>query len=140
MIRTIRYWLGAAETVPALAIAWSLVFIVPFRWTARYFGGATTPSSPSQEPQKQIARACYVARRLERVAAHVPWRTTCLVRAIAGALLLRRRGIATTIRLGVNRGDNGLAAHAWLLVGDTIVLGGTISSDYQPLADLRSGP
>jgi hypothetical protein len=139
MSKNIRYWLGAAETVPALAVAWALVFIAPFRLTARYFGGATTPSSPSQEPEKQIARARYVARRLERVAAHVPWRTTCLVQAIAGALLLRRRGIATTIRLGVNRTDGNLAAHAWLLVGDTIVLGGIVSPAYHPLADLRSG-
>jgi len=133
----IRYWLGAAETVPALGIAWILVFAVPFRWTARWFGGAVA-ASPSSAPAVRLNNARYVARRLVRVAAHLPWRTTCLVRAIAGALMLRRRGIPATIRFGVNRTDGKLSAHAWLLVGDTIVLGGDVAPDFQPLADLGS--
>ncbi|GAA0584633.1 lasso peptide biosynthesis B2 protein [Rhizomicrobium electricum] len=136
MIAKIRYWLGAAETVPTLAIAWALVFVVPFRWTARWFGGAVAPSMQMAMSERRIANARYVARRLQRVAAHMPWRTTCLVRAIAGALMLKRRGIPSTIRFGVNRADGGLSAHAWLLVGDTIVLGGEIAPEYQPLADM----
>jgi hypothetical protein len=76
-----------------------------------------------------------MARRLQRVAAHMPWRTTSLVRAIAGAIMLRRCGIATIIRFGLNRADGGLSAHAWLLVGDTIVLGGEIAPEFSPLAD-----
>jgi hypothetical protein len=139
MIAWLRYWLGAAETAPALWIAWVLVFVVPFRWTARWFGGATPPSPQTIPSPKRLAHACYVAKRLQRVAAHVPWRTTCLVRAIAGSLLLRRRGIASTIRFGVNRADGGLTAHAWLLVGDTIILGGDVASGFRPLADLGSG-
>ncbi len=134
MIAGIRYWLGAAETVAALWIAWVLVFVVPFRWTARWFGAAVAPSS--QISERRVGNARYVARRLQRVAAHMPWRTTCLVQAIAGAIMLRRRGIETIIRFGVNRADGGLSAHAWLLVGDTIVLGGEIAPEFSPLADL----
>lgn len=135
MIARIRYWLGAAEAVPALGIAWLLVFVLPFRWTARWFGGAVA-AAPTLPPAGRIDTALSVARRLERVAAHLPWRTTCLVRAIGGALLLRRRGIAATIRFGVSRAGGELSAHAWLLVGDTIILGGDAADDFQPLADM----
>ncbi len=135
----IRYWLGAVETVLALGIAWLLVFVVPFQWTARRFGGAAAPSSRTMPSEKRIANARYLARRLERIAARVPWRTTCLVRALAGSLLLWRRGTPATIRFGVNRADAGFSAHAWLLVGDTIVLGGENAPNFQPLADIRSG-
>jgi hypothetical protein len=140
MIARIRYWLGAAETVAALWIAWVLVFVVPFRWTARWFGGAVTPSSQPLPSERRVGHARYVARRLQRVAAYMPWRTTCLVRAIAGAIMLRRRGIPIIIRFGVNRADGGLSAHAWLLVGDTIILGGEIAPDFSPLADLGGKP
>lgn len=136
----IRYWLGAAETVAALWIAWVLVFVLPFRWTARWFGGAIAPSSQPLPSERRIGNARYVARRLQRVAAHMPWRTTCLVRAIAGALMLQRRRIPSIIRFGVNRADGGLSAHAWLLVGDTIVLGGEIAPEFAPLADLGGKP
>jgi hypothetical protein len=138
MTARIRYWLGAVETVLALGIAWALVFVVPFRWTARWFGGAVAPSSRAMLPAKRIANARYVAKRLQRVAAHMPWRTTCLVRALAGSLLLRRRGTPATIRFGVNRADGGFSAHAWLVVGDTIVLGADNAPGFRPLADFRS--
>jgi len=136
MIARLRYWLGAMETVLALGVGWILVFALPFRWTANWFGGTARPSPQPPSADGAIRHARYVTRRLQRVAAHLPWRTTCLVRAIAGALLLRRRGVASTIRFGVKREDGKLAAHAWLLVGDTMVLGGEIAPEFQPLADL----
>jgi hypothetical protein len=136
----IRYWLGAMETALALCIGWILVFVLPFRWTARWFGGTAPPSSRPLSTDGPIRRARYITRRLQRVAAHLPWHTTCLVRAVAGAMLLRRRGVASTIRFGVKRDDGKLAAHAWLLIGNTIVLGGEIATDFQPLADMGNQP
>ncbi len=50
--------------------------------------------------------------------------------------MLKRRGIAATIRFGVTKHEDGLAAHAWLIVGDQTVLGGEIAPGFQPLADL----
>ncbi|MFQ5524545.1 MAG: lasso peptide biosynthesis B2 protein, partial [Acidimicrobiia bacterium] len=38
----------------------------------------------------------------------------CLRRTIALAWLLRRRGIATTLRIGVTREGGDLVAHSWL--------------------------
>lgn len=65
---------------------------------------------------------------------------TCLTQASAGQLLLARRGYASTVRLSLplhSAATGTLAPHAWLLSGNTIVLGGT-SEDYihhRPLHD-----
>jgi len=81
-----------------------------------------------------------VARRVARLARRVPWRATCLVQALAGWLLLKRRGIVATIRFGVAKSEAGLAAHAWLVVGSEIVLGGEAAPDFKALADLGGKP
>ena len=51
---------------------------------------------------------------------------TCLTQALAGQRMLARRGIASDVRITLP-GDAaaGLAPHAWLLCGDTILLGGS---------------
>lgn len=67
---------------------------------------------------------------------------TCLTQALAGHYLLARQGIASTVRVGAkSTADGGFAAHAWLLAGETVVLGG-LSEDvktFAPLVDLRAG-
>jgi hypothetical protein len=132
----IKQWLGSVETLLALGAGWVLVFAVPFRVTAGWLGGTAAPSQRRASAQHETDRARYVARHVARLARRVPWRATCLVQAVAGYLLLKRRGIAATIRFGVNKSDAGLAAHAWLIVGDQIVLGGEAAPDFRPLADL----
>ncbi|RWB57593.1 lasso peptide biosynthesis B2 protein [Mesorhizobium sp.] len=53
---------------------------------------------------------------------------SCLTQALAGHYLLARQGNASKIRIGIER-DTGaeLKAHAWLVSGNHIVLGGSIS-------------
>lgn len=53
---------------------------------------------------------------------------SCLTQALAGQYLLARQGNASKIRIGIER-DTGaqLKAHAWLVSGNHIVLGGSIS-------------
>ena len=56
----------------------------------------------------------------------VPY-ASCLTQALSGQYLLARQGNASKIRIGIER-DTGtqLKAHAWLMSGDQIVLGGSI--------------
>lgn len=90
------------------------------------------------DPRQGCARTADMAVPPAALAARVAWsvnqaarlvaRPTCLVRAIAGQRLLAMKGYGSEIRVGVcNSGDTGFEAHAWLKVGDTIVLGGTSS-------------
>lgn len=66
---------------------------------------------------------------------------TCLTQALAGQVLLALAGIASTIRIGARtEPGGGFAAHAWLLAGPVVVLGGA-SEDvrrFVPLTDLSA--
>jgi hypothetical protein len=60
---------------------------------------------------------------------------TCLTQALAGQYLLARQGSASKISVGIERGTGTqLKAHAWLMSGSHIVLGGSIGG-FTHLAD-----
>lgn len=130
-------WLQRVEAAFALILGWALVFLLPSRWTAQLFGGVSAPADGPAVGLRDVARARAVARRIERTARRLPWTSTCLVQAIACALLLRRRRIGgARIRLGLRKSGERLEAHAWLLLGSEILLGGAAAEGYAPLADL----
>lgn len=61
----------------------------------------------------------WAVRAASRVA---PGSDTCLVRALAMATMLTRRGEQPSVRVGVDRDDGaGLAAHAWVESGGRII-------------------
>ena len=64
----------------------------------------------------------------------------CLIEALAGHVLLGRRGVETDLRIGVTRAADGtFKAHAWLEKGDRVVLGelGPELGQYTPFPALR---
>ncbi len=53
---------------------------------------------------------------------------SCLTQALSGQYLLARQGNASKISIGIERNTGTeLKAHAWLMSGDHIVLGGALS-------------
>ncbi|RTM02119.1 MAG: lasso peptide biosynthesis B2 protein [Hyphomicrobiales bacterium] len=53
---------------------------------------------------------------------------TCLTQALAGQYLLARQGNGSKISIGIEKGTGSeLKAHAWLMSGSHIVLGGSIN-------------
>lgn len=113
------------EAVVALAVARALIVLLPFRWIAprlgRFMAAAEAlPMARAAEPVRRVGWAVRTAAR------HVPWNAVCLPQAMAGKAMLNRRGVASTLYLGVARDEAaGLAAHAWLKAGDAIVTGAT---------------
>jgi hypothetical protein len=78
------------------------------------------------------ARVAWAVDRAARFVVH----PTCLVRAMAGQQLLHMKGHGSAISVGVRGGgDTGFEAHAWLCVGDTIILGdaGGEVAQFRPL-------
>jgi Transglutaminase-like superfamily len=73
-----------------------------------------------------IADLRRVAWGVAAAARFVP-RASCLTQALSGQYILARQGSASNIRIGIER-DTGarLKAHAWLMSGNQIVLGGTV--------------
>lgn len=107
-----------------LGLARLAILIIPFRTIAPYLGqlGASTPESTeplSQNTARQVSWAVSTASR------HTPWQSRCLAQAIAAKMMLRRRGLASTLYLGLKKaGEKSLDAHAWLRYGDIILTGG----------------
>ena len=90
--------------------------------------GLARPAAGQGAPRADLAEIAWSVRAAARL---VPG-ASCLTQASAGQMLLARRGHATTIRLSVPARaatPGTLAPHAWLMAGDTIVLGGT-PEDY----------
>ena len=74
-----------------------------------------------------------VATAMPRAASRVPWRSDCLVQALAAERWLGRYGVAADLCIGARKDEHSqFHAHAWLKVGDVVVTGGDIRA-YSPL-------
>jgi hypothetical protein len=123
-------WL-LAQVFVLLGIARLALRVVPFRRLARHLGPlqAETAADVSLE---HLAQARRVAVAIARVSPHTLWESNCFPQALTAKFWLRRRGIPTTLYLGVvlNKSDaddpshTSMEAHAWLRCGSFLVTGG----------------
>lgn len=122
------------ETGMVSALVRFALLVFPFRWIAPLLGKQTQEASQCRSPQpdherERIAWAVDVAGR------YLPWNSTCLSQAITAKMLLRRRGIPSTLYLGAGRDEQDkICYHAWLRSGDSVVAGGPIEKTYTILA------
>lgn len=70
-----------------------------------------------------LRRGFEVAAAVRRAARLSPQRFRCLAQALAARAMLRRRGLSGRLHLSAGRGADGIEAHAWLSLGDAVVLG-----------------
>ena len=94
------------------------------------------PSTPAAEGRAGADRDIERVRiAVARASPRLPWRSDCLVQAIAARHWLQRLGVATSLRIGVPAGKREeFEAHAWLTHGDKVITGGDISG-YIPIVD-----
>jgi hypothetical protein len=118
----------------AVRLTWykGALWVLPFRWIAPRLG------RPAGQPPLATAAELAAARRItwavHIAARNLPWHSRCLVRAVTAKIMLQRRGLRSTLYLGVRRGDDlEVASHAWLRVGELSLIGGP-SADYTVLA------
>ncbi len=88
------------------------------------------PPSPPVPPPARLAWLVEVAGR------YAPLCATCLQKALVLGWLLRRRGIATTLRIGVSRSHGRFEAHAWLEREGEAIPGLPGSDGHAPLVSL----
>lgn len=112
------------EAAVLLGLARAAVLLVPFRRLAGCLGRHMAESSMTVEAgEKKVA--AQVSKAVQTAGRHLPWECTCLVQALAGNIMLKRRRLPHTLYLGVAReSDQELSAHAWLRCGDVVVTGG----------------
>lgn len=138
--RDIEY-LGRLDTSTWLDLGYATIALAYGRLSllTKNFAGVSSVDAPGQvtPPRIDAHQAKLIDRvafAIPRVARRVPWRADCLVQALAAQSWLRRRGIATTLVFGARKPTAAdFEAHAWLKVGDRIVIGGEVSG-YSPFA------
>jgi hypothetical protein len=117
------------EAAMMLLVARLAVRVVPSAWLFAWADRA--PRRPSRFAADE---ANWVAWAIERVGAYPGMKTLCLPRALAAHAMLRRRGIASRLCLGVACDGGELAAHAWTEVGERRIVGGDVAGAFTQLA------
>lgn len=122
------------EALVWLCWAKALLLLVPFRWIAPHLGremaesAATIPSSH----EKQALRVSWAVLALAR---RMPSLFVCLPQAMAAKWMLRRRGLPSTLYLGVRVERKAeFKAHAWLRAGQKILTGRKGSANHKVIA------
>ena len=138
MRRVAALWnLSAGDRRLLLAAAATLVFC---QLALRFFkfqrlqlwAGRVGPGVGLQETTiEPIAWAIHAAVR------RMPW-VTCLARALALQRLLAQRGHASELRVGVAKVGQDFSAHAWLVLGDRVLIGDEDLGQYTALASWKA--
>ncbi|HEV2812709.1 MAG TPA: lasso peptide biosynthesis B2 protein [Solirubrobacteraceae bacterium] len=130
------------EATLLLALARLVVVVLPFRVIARGLGARMAESPHDESPAPERLRRLTWA--IGAVARRTPWRSKCLEQALAAKAMLRRRGIPSTLYLGVARSvrESGspFDAHAWLRSGTVHVTGGADVSRYAVVSMFADAP
>lgn len=115
-----------------LAVARAMLLVMPFRRLSGQLASQRVRDNSGSNPDPKLLPR--ISRAVAIAASHVPWRSDCFPQAIAARKLLERYGYASTIHIGVAKNEGeGLAAHAWLTSGDTVVTGGANLERYTEL-------
>lgn len=109
------------------------VSLFPFRaYSSLTRGDESWPDGITTERIKALVWA------VESTGSYAPVGINCLPRALALQRMLIRRGCRGTIRFGVRKRIDGLDAHAWLVMGNKVLIGGL--PDLHEYAVLASWP
>ncbi len=121
-----------AEALLILAASSTAIRLLPFSRVGRL---ASRPlgRSPAGAALAKIVWAVQAWGR------RVPWRAVCFQQGLTAQIMLRRRGLDSTLYFGAapNTKD-GLAAHVWVKLGDTDIIGCEEAPGYAVLAKFPS--
>ena len=102
------------------------LFVLPFRVIR-----SLTAKMRRRLPAHSAPRCAWAVRAASR---YVP-RATCLTQALAAQALLTESGHESSIEIGVMKDQRRrFRAHAWVICGEEIVIGGAGADRYVPLA------
>ncbi len=133
LLRNAR-WLHV-EAALSLVVA-RLVYVVPFKWLTQLLGTvAPSPLLAALRDDRERLQALRVSRATTAVADFFPWESSCLVRAVAACVMLRRRGLPGVLHCGVRLDAHApLTAHAWVTCADMAIVGTETAPNYAPIA------
>lgn len=122
----------ALEAAAWLTLARLVIRHVPFRYWRRHLE-AVAKGAGEEAGRRALGRR--VGGMVRRVARRLPFEALCLPQAMAARWMLRRRGIAARLWIGVRQPAPGRPPdyHAWVTVDGRSVIGGRPARAYVPL-------
>jgi hypothetical protein len=113
-------------------LAWYRFYILSFSFKRLSKQLGDLNASPVQPNGKPRHETLQLANSIRRISCIVPWESKCLVQAVVAKIMLKNRGVGSTLYLGVRKADDGssLEAHAWLDVCDQTILGGEVADQF----------
>jgi hypothetical protein len=123
-----RDYLLLAEALAAVAAASAAIKAMPFKRVGRFASRPPARPRPAEPGEIESLRRAVLAW-----ARRAPWRVVCFQQALSLQILLRRRGIASTLHYGIAQEDT-LKAHVWLSVGGETVIGGEEAPRFREIA------
>jgi len=127
-----RFLLGQAWVLFLLADL--ALRILPFKTLLALLQQLRKSEGPAVVGPPSVARLVWLVDVAGRF---TPVNVTCLKQALVLSWILGRRGIATTLRIGVCRQDRGIEAHAWLEREGEVILGVPEPASYALLSRAR---
>jgi hypothetical protein len=122
-----------AESVAWLAVASFAIAVLPFPRIATIASRRTHRASLAGDARQSLVSRIRWA--VGAASARVPWRAVCFQQGLAAHLMLRRRGVDSTLYYGAAHApDSSLAAHVWVRAGDLDVVGCELAPQYALLA------
>jgi hypothetical protein len=130
LFRLLRYplpkqWILVQVSILLILIRIALI-LLPFRTISR-FEQRMGRKEPDLNAHEDVSTR-RILWAISRTAGPILGDRACLTQALAGQILLKRRGVSTQMRIGVLKdGDGQFQAHAWLESDGQVLLGGTVS-------------
>ena len=118
------------EACYELLLARLTLLVLPFRRIAPKLGQLDQSGDFTALNEDTLLKVRPIARSIKTIAKYVPWQSKCLVQSMAGKRMLAKRGIETTLYLGVDKQGSDMKAHAWLRTGPHYITGGNGEPEY----------
>lgn len=116
----------------SLVLSFKIRFLIKFYPMRKYAAKLGTENKLSDNIDiKQIEKLKPYIVNVKRVSRYSLWRTKCFEEAFTLKKLIEKAGYKSTIYFGVAKEEsNKLKAHAWLKIGDTMLIGGNGHKQY----------
>jgi len=137
--RSLKDLLLFTEAWVCLLAARAAIRTVSYRHLEPLFG--RRPRRPERSGAEREEGRRRVQRAVRAAARRLPVPSTCFCEAVAAQIMLRRRGIGTTLYYGAATfPERGLTAHVWLRDGREGVVGHWTAAGYHVLACYPGNP
>jgi hypothetical protein len=132
-----------SKTIQRIYLREAIVMLMLARLAVRFVPAARIVAWASRTPRRinrfSPEMVGWVQWAVETVGNKSWMQAACLPRALAAQAMLRRRGIASRLCLGVAREGGALSAHAWIELGQDIITGGAQAPRFTRLVEFGGG-